>query len=109
MVIRKSATGVTVVLAVLELLLGFESVSTEVTVAVLATVVIVVSATETTIVAVAVAPDARVAAVKVTVLPVVLTVASFDVAETMFSVAGILSVMITPLASDGPLLMTVNV
>ena len=109
MVIRKSATGVTVVLAVLELLFGFESVSTEVTVAVLATVVIVVSATETTIVAVAVLPDARLPTVKVTVLPVVPTVALFEVAETMLKVAGMLSVMITPLASDGPLLVTVNV
>jgi hypothetical protein len=95
---RKSATGVTVVLAVLELLALFESVSTDVTVAVLATVVMVASATETMIVAVAVLPEARLPTVKVTVLPTVPTEALLDVAETIFSVAGMLSVMITPLA-----------
>ena len=85
------------------------SVSVEVTVAVLETVVIVVSEIDATTVTVAVAAAAKLPTLTVILLPTVLTVPTLGVTETTPSVAGSTSLIVTPLASDGPLLVTSNV
>ena len=68
-----------------------------------------VAATVPVIVMVAVAPSARLPRFPVTVLPAPVAVPWLAVAETKVTLLGSVSVTVTPVASDGPLLVTVSV
>jgi hypothetical protein len=107
LVIDKSAAGLTVVLAVAVLFAVFGSNSLLFTLALL----VITSTTVglTTILTVAVAPLARFPTLQVTVPPDRVQLPWLGVAETKATLEGNVSVTSTPVASDGPLLVTVSV
>lgn len=98
-----------VVVAVDELLVGSESVSVPVTVAVLDKVPEKLPATVATTVIVAVPPLAKLPSEPVIVPLALVAVPWLGVAETKVRLAGKTSVTVTPVASDGPALVTVMV
>ena len=97
----------TVVVVVAVLLLEFVSVSLQVAVAVFVIVPAVVGVT--TMVTVALAPFDSVPMLQVTVLPDLLHVPCVDVADTYVTLAGSVSVSVTPVAVSGPLFFTPTV
>src|SRR5205807_2369298 len=104
--ITRSAAGLTVVLAVAVLLSGFGSASVPLTLAVLVSVPAAVG--WTTIVTVALAPLARFPRLHVTVLvPEQLPWPAE--ADTKVTPLGSVSLTVTPVAPEGPLLMAVSV
>lgn len=109
MVIATSTWRVTAVLVVLVLLPATGSVSLPVTVAVLEIGPVVPESTVTVTVTVAVPPLTILPSVPVIVPAALVAVPWLDVAETKVTPAGKTSVTVTPVASLGPMLVTVRV
>ena len=91
------------------LLFRLVSVSLPLTVAALTSVPLAAAATSARIVIVACPPSARLPRAAVTVLPEPLTVPWLDVADTKTTPLGSVSTTCTPVASEGPLLVTASV
>ena len=105
-VMLKSILPLAVDVAVAVVLAGLLSVCVPVTVAVLEIVPRAVGATVTNKVTVALAPLAKVPIEPVTVPELLVTVPTVDVPLTKVSVEGNTSVTVTPVAVDGPALVT---